>query len=106
MREAFDDVTGTICLDPKHVGAYKFCAELYSRYDQFQNALQDSEMVLKLDLHMPNASCTVGFAHYALGNDAEGRQRLPVEGYCSECPRTQSFASSAREDRESRSFRP
>jgi hypothetical protein len=63
-------------------------------------------MVLKLDLHMPNASCTVGFAHYALGNDAEGRQRLPVEGYCSECPRPQSFANSVREDRESRSFRP
>ena len=34
------------------------------------------------------------------------RQRSPVEGHCSECPRTQSFAISAREDRASRSFRP
>ena len=34
------------------------------------------------------------------------RQRLPVDGYGRECRRTQSFANSAREDRESKSFRP
>jgi predicted Zn-dependent protease len=74
IRASLDDFTATICLDPKDVSAYKLCAELYSRYDQFQNALQDSEMVLKLDPNSPNASCNVGIAHYALGDDAEGRQ--------------------------------
>ena len=34
------------------------------------------------------------------------RQRLPVDGYGRECPRTQSLAISASVDRESRSFRP
>ena len=75
-REALDDLTAAIRLNPKHAGAYKFRAELYSRYDQFQNALQDSEMVLKLDPALPNAYCNVGFAHYALGHDAEGRKFL------------------------------
>lgn len=75
-REALVDFTAAIRLDPKHVGAYKFRAEIYSRYDQFQNALQDSEMVLKLDPAMPNAYCNVGFAHYALGHDAQGRQYM------------------------------
>ena len=75
-REALDDFTSAIQLDPKHVGAYKFRAELYSQYDQFQNALQDSEMVLTLDPATPNAYCNVGFAHYALGHDAEGRRYL------------------------------
>lgn len=31
-------------------------------------------MVLKLDPTTPNVSCNVGIAHYALGDDAEGRQ--------------------------------
>lgn len=75
-REALDDFTAAIRLDPKHIGAYKFRAELYSQSDQFQNALQDSEMVLKLDPNQPNAYCNIGFAHYALGHDAEGRQYL------------------------------
>jgi tetratricopeptide (TPR) repeat protein len=75
-REALDDFTAAIRLDPKYVGAYKFRAEIYSRYDLFQNALQDSEMVLKLDPATPNAYCNVGFAHYALRHDAQGRQYL------------------------------
>jgi len=75
-REALDDFTAAIRLDPKHVGAHKFRAEIYSRHDQFQNALQDSAMVLKLDPATPNAYCNVGFAHYALGHDAQGRQYL------------------------------
>jgi hypothetical protein len=34
-------------------------------------------MVLKLDTPPPsNVSCNVGIAHYALGDDAEGRQVL------------------------------
>jgi hypothetical protein len=41
-----------------------------------------------------------------LWKPGEERQRLPVEDYWSECPRIQSFAISAREDRELRSFRP
>lgn len=75
-REALEDFTAAIRLDAKHVGAYKFRAEIYSRRDQFQNALADSEMVLKLDPTTPNAYCNVGFAHYALGHDAEGRKLL------------------------------
>jgi tetratricopeptide (TPR) repeat protein len=75
-REALEDFTAAIRLDAQHVGAYKFRAEIYSRHDQFQNALKDSEMVLKLDPAMSNAHCNVGFAHYALGHDAEGRKFL------------------------------
>lgn len=75
-REALDDFTAAIRFDPKHVGAYKARAEIYSRHEQFQLALQDSEMVLKLDPGTPNAYCNVGFAHYALGHDAEGRKHL------------------------------
>lgn len=75
-RQALDDFTAAIRLDPKHMGAYKFRAEIYSRNDQFEQALQDSEMVLKLDPDTPNAYCNVGFAHYALGHDAEGRRYL------------------------------
>lgn len=75
-REALEDFTAAIRLDAKHVGAYKSRAEIYSRRDQFQNALTDSEVVLKLDPATPNAYCNIGFAHYALGHDAEGRQFL------------------------------
>ena len=75
-REALDDFTAAIRLDPKHVGAYKSRAEIYRRQDQFQHALTDSEVVLKLDPTTPNAYCNVGFAHYALGHDAEGRKLL------------------------------
>ncbi len=75
-REALEDFTAAIRFDPKHVGAYKARAEIYSRHEQFQNALQDSEIVLKPDPGTPNAYCNVGFAHYALGHDAEGRKLL------------------------------
>lgn len=75
-REALDDFTAAIRFDPKHVGAYKARAEIYSRHEQFQNALQDAEIVLKLDPATPNAFCNVGFAHYALGHDVEGRKFL------------------------------
>jgi len=75
-REALDDFTAAIRFDPKHVGAYKSRAEIYSRHEQFQAALDDSEKVLKLDPATPNAFCNVGFAHYALGHDAEGRKFL------------------------------
>lgn len=75
-REALDDFTAAIRFDPKHVGAYKARAEIYSRHENFQLALQDSEIVLKLDPATPNAYCNVGFAHYALGHDAEGRKLL------------------------------
>ncbi|MCC2640508.1 MAG: protein of unknown function, contains repeat [Nitrospira sp.] len=74
--EALDDFTAAIRLDPKHAEAYQFRAEIYSRHDQFQNALKDFEMVLKLDPALPNAYCNVGFAQYALGQDAEGRKLL------------------------------
>ncbi|ULA60544.1 MAG: TPRREGION domain-containing protein [Nitrospira sp.] len=77
-REALDDFTAAIRFDPKHVGAYKARAEIYSRHENFQLALQDSEIVLKLDPATPNAYCNVGFAHYALGHDAEGRKLLTV----------------------------
>ena len=75
-REALDDFTAAIRFDPKHVGAYKSRAEIYSRHEQFQAALDDSEKVPKLDPATPNAFCNVGFAHYALGHDAEGRKFL------------------------------
>ncbi|MCC7326561.1 MAG: tetratricopeptide repeat protein [Burkholderiales bacterium] len=75
-REALDDFTTAIRLDPRYVGAYKSRAVIYARFDQFQNALQDSLTVLKLDPATPNAYCNVGFAHYALGHDAEGRRYL------------------------------
>jgi hypothetical protein len=71
MREALDDFTPPISLDPRHVESDEFHAEHYKLYDQFQNAVQDSEMVIKLD---PNTSCNVVFAHHALGDDAEARQ--------------------------------
>jgi len=71
MREPPNDFTDAICLDPRYVGDHKFCAEIDSWYDQFQNALQDSEMVLKFDTPPPsNISCNVGIAHYALGDEA------------------------------------
>ena len=75
-REALEDFTAAIRLDPKHVGAHAFRAQIYSRHEQFQHALADSEQVLKLDPTTPNAYCNVGFAHYALGHDAEGRKFL------------------------------
>jgi tetratricopeptide (TPR) repeat protein len=75
-REALDDFTAAIRLDPEHVGAYKARAEIYSRHEKFQLALRDSEIVVKLDPATPNAYCNVGFAHYALGHDAEGRTFL------------------------------
>ncbi len=75
-REALEDFTAAIRLDAKHVGAYKSRAEIYSRHDQFQKALTDSEVVLKLDPVTPHAYCNVGFAHYALGHDGEGRTFL------------------------------
>lgn len=75
-REAAEDFTAAIRLDANHVGAYKSRAEIYSRHEQFQAALDDSEKVLKLDPATPNAFCNVGFAHYALGHDAEGRKFL------------------------------
>lgn len=74
--EALEDFTAAIRLDAKHVGAYKSRAEIYSRRDQFREALENYEMVLKLDPAMPNAYCNVGFAHYALGHDVEGRKFL------------------------------
>ena len=75
-REAIDDFTAAIRFDARHVGAYKSRAEIYSRHEQYQNALQDSEVVLRLDPATPNAYCNVGFAQYALGHDAEGRKFL------------------------------
>jgi tetratricopeptide (TPR) repeat protein len=75
-REALEDFTAAIGLDANHVGAYKSRAEIYSRHDQFQKALTDSEVVLKLDPATPQAYCNVGFAHYALGHDGEGRTFL------------------------------
>ena len=75
-HEALEDFTAAIRLDSRHVGAYKSRAEIYSRRNQFQQALDDSAMVLKLDPATPNAHCNVGFAHYALGHDAEGRTFL------------------------------
>jgi len=75
-REALEDFTAAIRLDGTHVGAYKARAEIYSRHEQYQNALTDSEKVLTLDPATPNAYCNVGFAHYALGHDADGRKFL------------------------------
>lgn len=75
-REALHDFSAAIALDSKHVGAYKSRAEIYSRHEQFQQALEDSEIVLKLDPATPNAYCNVGFAHYAVGHDGEGRKFL------------------------------
>lgn len=75
-REAMEDFTAAIRLDPRHVGAYAFRAQIYSRHEQFQNALADSEKVLTLDPSTSNVYCNVGFAHYALGHDADGRKFL------------------------------
>ena len=69
-------VSEVIRLDARHIGVYQFCAEIYSRQDQSQNALNDSEMVLTLDPITPNAYCNFGFAHYTLGHDVEGRKLL------------------------------
>lgn len=90
-QEALDDFTAAIRFDPKHVGAYKARAELYSRHNQFQNALQDSEMVLKLDPGTPNAYCNVGFARYALGQDVEGRKLLNMCYQKDSDPQTRSY---------------
>ena len=57
MREGLDDFTAASCLDPKHVVAYKFRAVRYNQYDQFLNALQNSEMVLNLAPTTTNAYC-------------------------------------------------
>ena len=77
-REALEDFTAAIRLDGTHVGAHAFRAQIYSRHEQYQNALGDSEQVLKLDPATPNAYCNVGFAHYALGHDAQGRKFLNI----------------------------
>ena len=90
-REALDDFTAAIRFDPKHVGAYKARAEIYSRHENFQLALQDSEIVLKLDPATPNAYCNVGFAHYALGHDAEGRKLLNTCYQKDPDPRTRGY---------------
>lgn len=75
-REALNDFTEAINLDAKHVGAHLSRAQVYSHFDQFQQALDDSEVVLNLAPDTPNAYCNVGLAHYALGHDAEGRNFL------------------------------
>ena len=75
-REALNDFTEAIKLDADHVGAHLYRAQVYSHFDQFQQALQDSEIVLKLAPDTPNAYCNLGLAHYALGHDQEGRQFL------------------------------
>lgn len=75
-EEALNDFTEAIKLDPKHVGAYNFRAQVYARFDNFQHALQDAEMVVKLAPDTPNAYCNVGLAHYGLGHDQDGRQYL------------------------------
>lgn len=75
-REALNDFTEAIKFDAKHVGAHLYRAQVYSHYDQFQNALQDSEVVLKLAPDTPNAYCNIGLAHFALGHDADGRRFL------------------------------
>jgi tetratricopeptide (TPR) repeat protein len=77
-REALEDFTAAIRLDDTYVGAHAFRAQVYSRHEQYQQALADSERVLTLDPGTPNASCNVGFAHYALGHDAEGRKFLNI----------------------------
>lgn len=75
-RDALNDFTEAIKLDAGHVGAHLYRAQVYSHFDQFQQALQDSEIVLKLAPDTPNAYCNLGLAHYALGHDQEGRQFL------------------------------
>lgn len=75
-REAVNDFTAAIRLDPKHVGAYNFRAQAYSKLDDFQHALEDSEMVLKLAPDTPNAYCNVGLAQYGIGRDQDGRKHL------------------------------
>lgn len=75
-REALNDFTEAINLDADHVGAHLYRAQVYSHFDQFQQALQDSEIVLKLAPDTPNAYCNLGLAHYTLGHDQEGRQFL------------------------------
>lgn len=75
-REALNDFTEAIKLNAKHVGAHQSRAQVYSHFDQFQPALQDAEVVLKLAPDTPNAYCNVGLAHFALGHDAEGRKFL------------------------------
>lgn len=75
-RDALNDFTEAIKLDARHVGAYQSRAQVYSHFDQFQPALQDAEVVLKLAPNTPNAYCNVGLAHFALGHDGEGRKFL------------------------------
>jgi tetratricopeptide (TPR) repeat protein len=75
-RDALNDFTEAIKLDADHVGAHLYRAQIYSHFDQFQQALEDSEIVLKLAPDTPNANCNLGLAHYALGHDQEGRQFL------------------------------
>ena len=51
-REAAEDFpTAAIRLDANHVGAYKSLREIYSRHEQFQAALDDSEKVLARSCH-------------------------------------------------------
>lgn len=75
-REAVNDFTEAIKLDPKHVGAYNFRAQVYGNMDDFQHALQDAEMVLKLAPDTPNAYCNAGLAQYGIGHDQDGRKYL------------------------------
>ena len=75
-RDALNDFTEAIKLDAAHVGAHLYRAQVYSHFDQFQQALEDSEIVLKLAPDTPNAYCNLGLAHYALGHDQDGRQFL------------------------------
>jgi tetratricopeptide (TPR) repeat protein len=75
-HEALNDFTEAIKLDANHVGAHLYRAQVYSHFDQFQQALEDSEVVLQLASETPNAYCNLGLAHYALGHDQEGRQFL------------------------------
>ncbi|CUS38594.1 tetratricopeptide repeat protein [Candidatus Nitrospira nitrificans] len=90
-RDALNDFTEAIKLDADHVGAHLYRAQVYSHFDQFQQALEDSKIVLKLAPDTPNAYCNLGLAHYALGHDQEGRQFLNACYQKDSDPRTQGY---------------
>ncbi|WP_173043698.1 tetratricopeptide repeat protein [Nitrospira sp. KM1] len=74
--EALEDFNGAVGLDPKHIPAYKARAEILRKYGQYLSALQDAETILRLDPSSPRAYCGVGIAHYALGQESEGKKFL------------------------------
>ncbi len=89
--EALNDFTEAITLDADHVGAHLYRAQVYSHLEQFQQALQDSEIVLKLAPDTPNAYCNLGLTHYALGHDQDGRQFLNACYQKDPDPRTRGY---------------